>query len=156
MIVCSQGEARALLHSYIGTEHLLLGCLRVEIGVAARALQSLNVTLAGARSAVAEMGSEIDTEHLLLGLFEENEGVGARVLRDAGIDAEMIRAAVERTPRLDMRQTRLVELVPDLRAAISEPIEAVAKAKQIAVSLEDARRARVIDEAERLLTQTIG
>jgi ATP-dependent Clp protease ATP-binding subunit ClpA len=188
VIVCSQGEARALMHSYIGTEHLLLGLLRVEIGVASKALQSLNITLVGARLAVAEIappgeevasgqipftprskkvlelalrqalshGSEVDTEHLLLGLVEENDGVGAQVLRDAGIDAKTVGDAVERTPKLDKATSRFVELVPDLRAALSEAVEAVTKAKQVAVSLEDARRAGVIDEAERLLRQMIS
>jgi ATP-dependent Clp protease ATP-binding subunit ClpC len=42
-------EARDLNHSYVGTEHLLLGLLREEKGVAAQVLESLGVTLEGAR-----------------------------------------------------------------------------------------------------------
>jgi ATP-dependent Clp protease ATP-binding subunit ClpC len=38
-------EARDLNHSYVGTEHLLLGLLREEKGVAAQVLESLGVTL---------------------------------------------------------------------------------------------------------------
>ncbi|NIN71324.1 MAG: AAA domain-containing protein [Gemmatimonadetes bacterium] len=42
-------EARDLNHSYVGTEHLLLGLLREEKGVAAQVLESLGVTLEQAR-----------------------------------------------------------------------------------------------------------
>ncbi len=48
----SQEEAQRFHHSYIGTEHLLLGVLREGEGVAARALASLGVDLEKARSAV--------------------------------------------------------------------------------------------------------
>jgi ATP-dependent Clp protease ATP-binding subunit ClpA len=37
-------EARLLNHGYVGSEHVLLGLLRVEEGVAARALKSVGVT----------------------------------------------------------------------------------------------------------------
>ena len=48
-------EARTLHHSYVGTEHLLLGLLREEGGPAAGALASLGVTHAGVRTAVMRM-----------------------------------------------------------------------------------------------------
>jgi ATP-dependent Clp protease ATP-binding subunit ClpC len=48
-------EARALRHNYIGTEHLLLGLLREEEGVAARVLGALGVTLEEVRSQVARI-----------------------------------------------------------------------------------------------------
>jgi len=44
VLVLAQEEARYFNHNYIGTEHLLLGLLREEEGVAAQALSSLNVT----------------------------------------------------------------------------------------------------------------
>lgn len=53
--VCSQEEAQWLGHNCIGTEHLLLGLLREYEGVAARALNSLNVTLSEVRGRVASM-----------------------------------------------------------------------------------------------------
>jgi len=37
-------EARELNHSYVGTEHLLLGLLRESKGIAAQVLNSLGVT----------------------------------------------------------------------------------------------------------------
>jgi ATP-dependent Clp protease ATP-binding subunit ClpA len=44
VVVLAQSEARDLRHDYIGTEHLLLGLLREEEGLAARVLESLRVT----------------------------------------------------------------------------------------------------------------
>jgi ATP-dependent Clp protease ATP-binding subunit ClpC len=55
VVVLAQDEARALKHNYIGTEHLLLGLLREEEGLAARVLGSLGVTLEGARGQVARI-----------------------------------------------------------------------------------------------------
>src|SRR4051794_40943490 len=52
VVVRAQEEARLLGHEYIGTEHLLLGLLRVEEGLAARVLNDLGVTLDDARADV--------------------------------------------------------------------------------------------------------
>jgi ATP-dependent Clp protease ATP-binding subunit ClpC len=54
VVVLAQDEARALGHNYIGTEHILLGLLREEEGIAARALERLGVTLAETRVLVGE------------------------------------------------------------------------------------------------------
>ena len=53
VVVFGQEEARALRHSHIGSEALLLGLLREQDGVAGRALESLGVSLEKARLAVA-------------------------------------------------------------------------------------------------------
>jgi ATP-dependent Clp protease ATP-binding subunit ClpC len=53
--VLAQEEARALGHNYIGTEHILLGLLREEQGIAARVLESLRVTLEEVRVQVARI-----------------------------------------------------------------------------------------------------
>ncbi|HPA78531.1 MAG TPA: Clp protease N-terminal domain-containing protein, partial [Kiritimatiellia bacterium] len=45
VLALASSEARALQHSYVGTEHILLGLLREGEGVAARILQNLNVDL---------------------------------------------------------------------------------------------------------------
>jgi ATP-dependent Clp protease ATP-binding subunit ClpC len=55
VVVLAQEESRLLSHNYIGTEHLLLGLLAEREGVAARALESLNVTLNAAREQVKEI-----------------------------------------------------------------------------------------------------
>src|ERR671910_685934 len=52
VVVLAQEEARHFNHNYIGTEHLLLGLLREDEGVAARALSSLNVALDEVREQV--------------------------------------------------------------------------------------------------------
>ena len=43
VVVLAQDEARHFNHNYIGTEHLLLGLLREDEGVAARVLSNLDV-----------------------------------------------------------------------------------------------------------------
>nr|WP_053955597.1 ATP-dependent Clp protease ATP-binding subunit [Inediibacterium massiliense] len=45
VIILSQEEARSLGHNYVGTEHLLLGLLREGEGIAAKALQNMNVNV---------------------------------------------------------------------------------------------------------------
>jgi Clp amino terminal domain, pathogenicity island component/UvrB/uvrC motif len=49
VVVLAQEEARLLNHDYIGTEHLLLGLIREREGVAAKALESLGVSLEAVR-----------------------------------------------------------------------------------------------------------
>jgi ATP-dependent Clp protease ATP-binding subunit ClpA len=51
-VVLAQEEAASLNHSYIGTEHLLLGLLHEDDGAAARALASADIALAPARSEI--------------------------------------------------------------------------------------------------------
>src|SRR5215467_1307064 len=60
VIVLAQEEARLLGHGYIGTEHLLLGLIHEDEGVAAKALVSLDVSLAAARGLVEEMVGRSD------------------------------------------------------------------------------------------------
>ena len=55
VVVLAQEEARALKHNYIGTEHLLLGLLREEEGVAARVLDGLEVSVEEVRAAVVRI-----------------------------------------------------------------------------------------------------
>jgi ATP-dependent Clp protease ATP-binding subunit ClpA len=51
----AQEEAQRFQHSYIGTEHLLLGLVREREGVAAKVLQNLGVKLPKVRSAVEDI-----------------------------------------------------------------------------------------------------
>jgi ATP-dependent Clp protease ATP-binding subunit ClpC len=55
VVVLAQDEARALSHNYIGTEHILLGLLREEEGLAARVLESLDITVEEVRAQVARI-----------------------------------------------------------------------------------------------------
>jgi ATP-dependent Clp protease ATP-binding subunit ClpC len=62
VVVLAQDEARALGHNYIGTEHILLGLLREEEGVAARVLESLDVTVEEVRAQVKRLVGQGDEE----------------------------------------------------------------------------------------------
>ncbi len=56
----AMAEAREMSHSYVGTEHLLLGLLREEKGIAAQVLNSLGVTLEEARAETLKiLGSDV-------------------------------------------------------------------------------------------------
>ena len=55
VVVLAQEEARMLNHNYIGTEHLLLGLIHEGEGVAARALESLGISLEAVRQQVEEI-----------------------------------------------------------------------------------------------------
>jgi ATP-dependent Clp protease ATP-binding subunit ClpC len=52
VLTLAQDEAQRFNHNYIGTEHLLLGLVRDEDGVAAAVLKSMNVDLLKVRTAV--------------------------------------------------------------------------------------------------------
>ena len=55
VVVLAQEEARLLNHTYIGTEHILLGLIHEGEGVAAKALESLGISLEAVRSQVEEI-----------------------------------------------------------------------------------------------------
>src|SRR3989441_501877 len=67
VVVLAQDEARALKHNYIGTEHILLGLLREEEGLAARVLESLDITVEEVRAQVARIvgqGDEVTSSQI--------------------------------------------------------------------------------------------
>jgi ATP-dependent Clp protease ATP-binding subunit ClpC len=67
VVVLAQEEARMLNHNYIGTEHILLGLIHEGEGVAARALESLNISLEAVRRQVEEIigqGQAAPTGHI--------------------------------------------------------------------------------------------
>ena len=123
VVVLAQEEARMLNHNYIGTEHILLGLIHEGEGVAAKALESLGISLEAVRQQVEEIigqgqrapsghipftprakkvlelsfqfgQSYIGTEHILLGLIREGEGVAAQVLVKLGADLNRVRQQV--------------------------------------------------------------
>ncbi len=55
VLVLAQEEARLLNHNFIGTEHILAGLIHEGEGVAAKALESLGVSLEAVREKVAEI-----------------------------------------------------------------------------------------------------
>jgi ATP-dependent Clp protease ATP-binding subunit ClpC len=52
VVVLAQDEAQLLRHNYIGTEHLLLGLLREDQGIAARVLEGLDLNVEEVRAQV--------------------------------------------------------------------------------------------------------
>ncbi len=58
VVVLAQEEARMLSHNYIGTEHVLLGLIHEGEGVAAKALESMNISLEAVRQQVEEIIGE--------------------------------------------------------------------------------------------------
>ena len=60
VVVVAQDESRALRHNYIGTEHLLLGLLRDQDGIAARVLDSLDITAEEVRAQIRRIVGEDD------------------------------------------------------------------------------------------------
>ena len=54
VVVLAQEEARMLNHNYIGTEHILLGLIHEGEGVAAKALESMGISLTAVRAQVEE------------------------------------------------------------------------------------------------------
>ena len=77
VLALSGKEAKALNHSYVGTEHILLGLLREGEGVAARVLKSLDVDIERCRN---EILSELDPN------FSGETGEAASAGSNSGID----------------------------------------------------------------------
>ncbi len=98
VIEYSMEEARNLNHNYVGTEHILLGLLREQEGVAAQVLMTLGLKLEDVREEVLN----------LLGHGEGEEDAG----RPAGVggSGEPQRSGKSKTPALDSFGRDLTEL----------------------------------------------
>jgi ATP-dependent Clp protease ATP-binding subunit ClpC len=67
VVIYAQEEARMLNQNYIGTEHLLLGLIREQDGIAAKALESLNISLEDVHQQVEELigrGTYVPNGHI--------------------------------------------------------------------------------------------
>jgi hypothetical protein len=67
VVVLAQEEARLLNHNYIGTEHILLGLIHEGQGVAAKALETLGISLEAVRGEVGEIigqGDQAPSAHI--------------------------------------------------------------------------------------------
>jgi ATP-dependent Clp protease ATP-binding subunit ClpC len=96
----AMAEARDFNHSYVGTEHLLLGLLREEKGIAAQVLNSLGVTLEEARAETLKvLGSDVSPS--------EPAGIGAGATPQPGQKAGDKKS---KTPALDHFCRDLTEL----------------------------------------------
>jgi ATP-dependent Clp protease ATP-binding subunit ClpC len=103
VIEYSMEEARNLAHSFVGTEHILLGLLREQDGVAAQVLMNLGLKLEEVREEVLN----------LLGSGLEGSEGGERGGRDAGAaagEAASAKGSKSKTPALDSFGRDLTEL----------------------------------------------
>ena len=88
VVVLAQEEAHALGHNYLGTEHLLLGMLGEDEGIASQCLREEGVTLEGTRDVI----KDIIGACAVPGLLSEAD---AAALGAIGIDLDAVRARVE-------------------------------------------------------------
>ncbi|MBS7531411.1 ATP-dependent Clp protease ATP-binding subunit [Hazenella sp. IB182353] len=88
VIELSMDEARKLGHTYVGTEHILLGLIREGEGVAARVLNNLGVSLTKARQQVLQLlgNSESTTNN-------QSSGSGANTPTLDGLARDLTQAA---------------------------------------------------------------
>src|ERR671914_837842 len=90
----AMSEARELNHSYVGTEHLLLGLLREEKGIAAQVLNSLGVSLEEARAETLKLlGSDVQPG--------SGTGTGAGAAQGSGTGTTQKGEKKSKTPALD-------------------------------------------------------
>jgi ATP-dependent Clp protease ATP-binding subunit ClpC len=99
VIEYSMEEARNLNHNYVGTEHILLGLLREQEGVAAQVLMNLNLKLEDVREEVLN----------LLGHGMEPTESGERAVSSPGAAAQQ-KGGKSKTPALDSFGRDLTEL----------------------------------------------
>src|ERR1043165_2392080 len=121
VLALARKEADRFNHNYVGTEHLLLGLIKLGQGVAVNVLQKMGLDLETVRMEVEkQVGTGPDqkmignipyigTEHILLGLLREGDGVAARVLKNLDVDIEQT------------RQEILKELDPNFTAQEDQP-----------------------------------
>jgi len=94
VVTMAQGEARALGHGYIGTEHLLLALIRQGDGVAARVLNSAGVSVEAIRADVLEIVGQ-GPAGTAPGTGDLVGPTDAEALRAIGIDVDSIRERIE-------------------------------------------------------------
>ena len=101
----SMEEARNLNHNYVGTEHILLGLLREQEGVAAQVLMNLGLKLEDVREEVLNLlGHGMESEG------GERGGVAGRATAGATAQGETPKAGKSKTPALDSFGRDLTEL----------------------------------------------
>src|SRR6187401_3731361 len=107
VIEYSMEEARNLNHNYVGTEHILLGLLREQEGVAAQVLMNLGLKLEEVREEVLNLlGHGIEGESTERG---GREGVGVGSGSSEGSQSSG-RSGKSKTPALDSFGRDLTEL----------------------------------------------
>jgi DNA-binding transcriptional regulator YhcF (GntR family) len=141
-------EARLLEHAYVGTDHLLLGLLREEHGIAAIALRQLGVTLESARqqvraSADAQPGAarDVGTANFQIAIDDASD----RSIHEQ-IVARVQEAVATGTLRPGERMPTVRRLADDLDIAPGTVARAYGELERLGVVVtEGARGTRVAD-----------
>ncbi len=103
----AMAEARELSHSYVGTEHLLLGLLREEKGIAAAVLTQLGISLEAAREETLRLLEHEPQTNRMRGGPPRTGGRGGRSNESGGI-GDLIRqllSPLDRAPQTPSRRT---------------------------------------------------
>ncbi|MBK8095161.1 MAG: ATP-dependent Clp protease ATP-binding subunit [Verrucomicrobiaceae bacterium] len=106
VLALASKEAKALNHSYVGTEHILLGLLREGDGVAAQVLKNLEVNLDKARS---EILRELDPNFTNTKQDEDDEDEGKQAVTPGGAPTEK-KSKGDKTPALKAFGRDLTEI----------------------------------------------
>ena len=119
VLALAEDEAQRFNHSYIGPEHLLLGLSRESDGVAARALESLGVTLPKLRAAAESVIGRGETTVGKIDLSETTRSAiskaryEARKLGHSYIGTEHLLLGLIRGGGIPMALLRSLEIEPD-------------------------------------------
>jgi len=93
VLALAKVEAQALNHGYVGTEHILLGLLREEEGVAARVLKNLNVDIERARLEVLkELDPNFDPEQEAAAADPQTPGGGPAGAKPQSVKTPALKA----------------------------------------------------------------
>jgi ATP-dependent Clp protease ATP-binding subunit ClpC len=136
----AQREARALGHSYIGTEHILLGLIREGDGVAAQVLVNLGADLNRVRQQVVQ----------LLHGYQGTDVIGEGSRRGKRARARLLDDTLERVGSLDRRLAaieRWVGLRPDLDD-LAQEIAQVRREKEAVIDRQDFEAAAALRDKE--------
>jgi ATP-dependent Clp protease ATP-binding subunit ClpC len=170
VVVLAQEEARMLNHNYIGTEHILLGLIHEGEGVAAKALESLGISLEGVREQVEEIigqGQTAPAGHipftprakkvLELSLREAlqlgHNYIGTEhILLGLIREGEGVAAQVLQKLGADLNRVRQ-QVIQLLSGYSSDPSQASPKAGVSGGSGDDPKGSPVLDQFGRNLTQ---
>jgi ATP-dependent Clp protease ATP-binding subunit ClpA len=128
-------ESRSLSHNYVGTEHLLLGLLREQEGVAAQVLMNLGIRLETIREEV-------------LALLGQNQDVGEAGERTTGSG---------RRTKQDTEQTNLPEHILQILRELEAQLKQLEGAKEDAIAQQDFEQAAYLrDQADKVVRQKEG
>jgi ATP-dependent Clp protease ATP-binding subunit ClpA len=179
VVVLAQEEARRLGHDYIGTEHLLLGLLREQEGLAVRVLESLDVTVEEVRTQVERVvgpGDEVATGEipftprakkvLELALREAlslgHEYIGAEhillglVRENEGVAARILLSLDVDAETIRNELVRLLSGPKSGSGQLLEQIERIEAEKEAAIEAQDFARAAALRERARSLRSDPG